>query len=144
MSAPTPIGEARRWLRYAKEDIDAGTAMLHGGMGLPRHVCWLCQQAAEKALKAVLVYLQIEFPYIHDLERLRNLIPADWSIEGRSEDLAELAQWAVESRYPADWPEAQRDDAVRSVRVAEGLFEAVRNALHAHGVVMEHSSDVQR
>lgn len=33
-------------------------------------------------------------------------------------DLADLTVWAVEARYPGDWPEATREDArgvVRSV-----------------------------
>lgn len=45
---------------------------------IPRHVCWLAQQATEKALKAILVFLQIDFPRRHDLDALRNLIPDGW------------------------------------------------------------------
>ncbi|MCY4615587.1 MAG: HEPN domain-containing protein [Chloroflexi bacterium] len=37
--------------------------------------CFHSQQAAEKALKAALVLEGIEFPYVHDLTRLRNLLP---------------------------------------------------------------------
>ena len=47
-----------RWLRYAREDLLAADAMLTQPDFWPRHVCSLAQQAAEKALKAVLVYLQ--------------------------------------------------------------------------------------
>lgn len=54
--------EARRWLRYAQEDLVAAEAMVGQPKMAPRHACWLAQQAAEKALKAVLVFLQIDFP----------------------------------------------------------------------------------
>jgi HEPN domain-containing protein len=36
-------------------------------------IAFLCQQAAEKYLKGVLVFLGEEPPYIHDLDRLRIL-----------------------------------------------------------------------
>ena len=51
--------------------------MLESASIVPRHVCWLAQQAAEKAIKAVLVFLQIDFPRSHDLDALRNLAPDD-------------------------------------------------------------------
>ena len=90
--------EATRWLRYAREDLEAAQAML----GLPhianRHVCWLAQQAAEKAIKAALVFLQVDFPRRHDLDALRTLLPDDWRVRATPPSLATLTQWAVEAR----------------------------------------------
>ena len=40
--------------------------------------CFHSQQAAEKAMKGALVLEGIEFPYVHDLRRLRNLLPDGW------------------------------------------------------------------
>ena len=77
MSGPDRLLETRRWLRYAREDLEAAEGMLESASILPRHVCWLAQQAAEKAIKAVLVFLQIDFPRSHDLDALRNLAPDD-------------------------------------------------------------------
>lgn len=68
--------EARRWMAYAKSDLDAAYALLESGEFFPRQVCFMAQQAGEKALKAILVFLEIPFPQIHDLDRIRELIPA--------------------------------------------------------------------
>jgi len=76
------------------------------------------QQSAEEALKAILVYLQIEYPFSHDLDRLRNLIPDEWSLRTKHADFADLTEWAIESRYPGDWPEATADDAKSAVQEA--------------------------
>jgi HEPN domain-containing protein len=73
--------ETRRWLQYAREDLRAAEAMLGQEEMLPRHVCWLAQQAAEKSLKAVLVFVQVDFPRRHDLDELRNLIPVGWQVK---------------------------------------------------------------
>jgi HEPN domain-containing protein len=121
MSAADPIEEARRWLRFAHEDLRAAETLLQGSDSIPRHVCWLAQQAAEKALKAVLVFLQIDFPKTHDLDALRNLIPDGWQLKPDHPDLASLAEWAVEARYPGDWPEAVERDARLAVEKARAV-----------------------
>ena len=56
-----------RWLRYAREDLALAQALLDEGHRVPRHACWLSQQAAEKAIKAALVFTDGEAPFLHDL-----------------------------------------------------------------------------
>ncbi len=120
MSAPQHEREARRWLRYAQEDLDAAETLADRW---PRHGCWLAQQAAEKALKALLISRQIDFPYSHDLDRLRGLLPPGSSLHAACPDLAELTQWAVEARYPDDLPDLTRDDARRAIVQARQVIE---------------------
>ena len=57
MSEAEPNAEVQRWLRYAQEDLIGAESLIGQRTIASRHVCWLAQQAAEKALKAVLVYL---------------------------------------------------------------------------------------
>ena len=54
---------------------------LSTGAGAPRNVCWLSQQAVEKALKAAFVLEGMDFPHIHDLDRLRNSLPEGWPVK---------------------------------------------------------------
>ena len=48
MNDPELIDEARRWLRFATEDIDAAQALLAPDGASPRHSCFLAQQAAKR------------------------------------------------------------------------------------------------
>lgn len=93
--------EARRWLRFSAEDLQVAHRLLATSPPAPRHVCWLSQQTGEKALKAALVLERIEFPFTHDLDALRNILPDTWGVHQACPDLAELTEWAAESRYPA-------------------------------------------
>ena len=104
MSGPELLArEAQRWLRFATEDLDAARRMLADRSSAPRHVCWHAQQAAERALKAALVLDGIDFPFTHDLNALRNLLPASWTVRAENVDMAELTEWAVQARYPGEW-----------------------------------------
>ena len=90
MATPEVHREAHRWLRFAEEDLTAAHALLDHGSATPRHVCWLAQQAAEKAIKSLLVFLEIDFPRRHDLDFLRNLLPSGLRTKGEHPDLSAL------------------------------------------------------
>jgi len=124
-----------RWLRYAREDLDASqAALIEEGLWVPRHACFMAQQAAEKAIKALLVYLNIDFPRRHDLDALRNLVPEEWSVKQAPLSLQRLTEWAVESRYPGDMPDPDDDDAALAVKTAREVYELVEDDLLSEGV----------
>jgi HEPN domain-containing protein len=78
---------------------------------MPRHSCFLAQQAAEKAIKSVLILLSIEFMYSHDLEYLNTLLPVELQMAETHFDLEGLSLWAVLSRYPGDTAVPADEDA---------------------------------
>lgn len=124
------VQETARWLRYAREDLDAAIA-LH--FGTPRHSCLLAQQSAEKAIKSIYVLLDLRVPRSHDLDMLRNLLPDGWDIKTRFDSLSELSLWAVESRYPGDAPEAATEDASAATALAQSVLYCVQDNLRAKG-----------
>jgi HEPN domain-containing protein len=128
MSAP----ESNRWLAYARSDLDAAHALLHDPDHYPRQVCFLAQQAAEKALKAVLVLLEIEFPFTHDLDRLREMVPAGWRVKTAFPNLYALSIWAVEARYPGDMPQVVEADARGALQTAEAVYQTITDDWQAH------------
>ena len=133
--------DALRWLQFSAEDIDVAGVLLTMIPPATRHVCWLSQQAAEKALKAALVLEGIEFPFTHDLDPLRNRLPEGWSVSTAHIDLAELTQWAVESRCPGDWPEATESDAVSAEREAAAVHDSVVADFRRRGLTAQRASE---
>jgi HEPN domain-containing protein len=139
---PAPTGEreaeVRRWIAAAHSDLRAARAAARSRASLPRHAGFWAQQAAEKALKAVLVDCGIPFPWIHDLDRLRNLIPdpAAWSVTQGPPSLAALTIWAVENRYPSDGPEPDAADAVEAIAAAREVVDRVVVDLLSHGLLL--------
>lgn len=127
------LAATRRWFRQASADLRAAEAAVSNPEMEPNHACFLAQQAAEKAVKTVLVYLQLDFPFTHGLDTLRNLVPEGWRIKEERLQLYDLSRWAVQARYPGDWPDPTEADAREAVRQARAVYEAVLHDLEHHG-----------
>jgi hypothetical protein len=68
-------------------------------------------RSRQQALKAVLIFAGDGFLLRHDLDQLRSLIPAGWPLKQEHPNLGDLAEWAVETRYPGNRPHATAADA---------------------------------
>lgn len=130
MSEPPdwPCGEARRWLLIAEEDLlTARTVLAHQDHAL-RVAGFLAQQAAEKALKAVLAAHDLPVPKIHNLRALAASLPVS-APAIQADDLWRLNPWVVAGRYPDDFPDLMRDEAEELCLAAERVLEVVRRLL---------------
>lgn len=126
MSVKDRVNEGLRWLRYAKEDLDAATDGLTDGTLRPRHVCYHAQQSAEKSLKAALLLAGRDFPFTHDLDVLADLLPSESPVRRARIGLGWLTEWVVEGRYPSEWKEATEADAVKALDRAKRVHDLVR------------------
>ncbi len=95
----TVPGSAEDWLRYARSDLKLAGIDQPEGV-LLESLCFHAQQATEKALKAVFVFLDLEFPRTHNIRTLLDQLPDSISIPSKVEESAGLTDYAVESRYP--------------------------------------------
>ena len=137
MQTADRLTDTTRWLRYAEEDLTTAETFLGHPRVPPRQACWFAQQSAEKALKAVLIFLQIDFRRTHDLNVLRDLLPESWQFKTAHPDLSNLSRWAVEARYPEDMQGATETDASEAVEQARAVWTSVSNALAEHGYRVE-------
>ena len=70
------LSVVREWLEKADNDLkNAAYTLTLGAEGPTDTICFHSQQCVEKCLKAFLVFIEIDFPKIHDIEELINLIP---------------------------------------------------------------------
>src|SRR5262249_55491280 len=67
-----PADDPREWLNRARSNLALAKAK-RKGIYL-EDLCFDAQQAAEKAIKALLIKLNVSFPYVHDLSELLTLV----------------------------------------------------------------------
>jgi HEPN domain-containing protein len=124
MSGAPDLSEARAWLRFAERDLRSASMVSDAPDADPAAACFFAQQAAEKALKALLVATEASIPRTHDLRELRSRIPRQIAIEVSDEQLTETSDWAAKSRYPGDWREPLACDATAAITVAHRVVNA--------------------
>ncbi len=114
------------WIQFADADLVAARLLLESSVP-PRIPAWHAQQAAEKALKAVLVSWNAPVVKTHDVADLARIT----ALAGLPSlaDLAELTAPAVQYRYPDDLPDVSAEEAQWAVETAEAALAAVRAAL---------------
>ena len=127
------LEDTTRWLRYAEEDLITAETFLGHPHVPPRQSCWLAQQAAEKALKAALIFLQIDFRRTHDLVELRDMFPESWQLKKTYPNLSNLTKWIIEARYPEQIQDATEAEAIEAVKQARAIMTSVSTALTEHG-----------
>ncbi len=67
-----PPEDPREWLSRARSNLVLAKAE---GQGIYlEDLCFNIQQAAEKAIKALLIRHGVEFPYVHDIAELLTLL----------------------------------------------------------------------
>jgi len=66
-SPSPPAGSPHSWLAHAKSDLRITQICRSDSGVLPNQTVFHAQQAAEKAIKAVLLEHEIRFPRTHDL-----------------------------------------------------------------------------
>ena len=133
MSPPDPTDIARRWLRWADEDLALAEHTAADSDVVARGACVWAHQAAEKALKALLILRDIDPPKLHDLDRLTQRLPDDEGQAFGRIELPELTRWSMEGRFPADLDEATHADAVRAIAVARQVLAMVRPRITPEG-----------
>ncbi len=116
---PEP-GSAEDWLRHPRSDLVLARQEPGGGI-IAETLCFHAQQAAEKAIKAVLVSHGLAFPKTHSIERLVDLLPLTMNRTRELETAHDLTVYATELRYPGRREPAE-EDLREALRLAEAVF----------------------
>ena len=127
----------QRWLSKARTDLTLASVILEQGPDMdPWVCCFHAQQAAEKALKAVLVAQGAEPPFIHNLVALQALMPRDLDLDATVAELADLSASARGTRYVTDADGSEDptwDEAKQAVLIAGRVLAAIRTYLGEPG-----------
>jgi len=117
---------ANKWIKKAGKDLLSAERELSFEDPITDTVCFHCQQAIEKYLKAFLVYHQIYFPKTHRIMDLIELCATkDPSFKDKLQDADNLTDYAVELRYPDVSFEPGIEDANEAFEIAKKVKEFV-------------------
>jgi HEPN domain-containing protein len=115
---------ARQWVAKANNDLLNADNNLRSEKIPFDTVCFHCQQAVEKLLKAYLVFTRESPPVTHDLMLLlEKVLKRNPEAEKLRDYLAILMPYAVEIRYPDDLFMPTEEDAKEAREAAESIVK---------------------
>ena len=118
-----------QWLSHAQSNLDRARGGKTQDTILYEDLCFDCQQAAEKSLKALLVACDLESPHTHIIAHLlETLERSGMKIPEVVKSSSDLTEYAVHTRYPGLYEPV----------TAKEFREALAVAEHVHTWVVTH------
>jgi HEPN domain-containing protein len=113
-------GSPKEWVSHAESDLRLARLGSMDPQIFRGQVCFHAQQAAEKAIKGVLLFRGIEFPLTHDIEELLEIAEDQGLIIPEEiQEADHLTPYAVETRYPGYLEEITGEDVNNALQMAE-------------------------
>jgi len=120
----------RKWFEYAEMDYNVA---VHDKSFHPvpiEIICYHCQQAGEKAIKAVLAYYDETIPHIHDIYRLLEACKVHVpELVSLASETKKLTDYAAITRYPNDI-ELEIIDMNQALEYAGKILEKVKDIIN--------------
>lgn len=116
--SPDKADAPLRWIDNARADLALASIPLPPGVTYEQ-LSFHAQQAAEKALKAVLLKCRVDFPFIHNLQALIDLLPSELFLPPELVCAVDLNPYAVTTRYPGEAEPVTEDEYREALRAAE-------------------------
>jgi HEPN domain-containing protein len=117
---------ALEWLNLALSNLERANLGKQNESIYYEDLCFDCQQSVKKSFKAILIFNQIEFPYVHSISKLLEIIEAHGiTIPNIIRDSVILSEYAVETRYPGDYEPVDIEEYLTALKIAKFIYEWV-------------------
>ena len=116
------------WIARAKSSLELAQTKII------RHIhyedlCFQSQQAAEKALKGLLIYYNVEPEFTHNIEILLTELEKFTEIPDNVKETMKLTIYAVQTRYPGGYDEITKKEYEESIKIAQDCINWVESKI---------------
>lgn len=124
--------EVLNWFEEAKADLKHSMSSV--GIGDYNWACFAAHQAAEKALKSLILHVLGEYPRGHDLVKLYSMVKDLVTLNINLTSLVTLSTYYTQARYPnagVERPsrEITREQAEEALKTAGKIIDEVSKAI---------------
>ena len=117
------------WLKRAYSSLELAK-FSNNELVFYEDLCYQAQQAAEKGLKALLIYYGVEPQKTHSLFILLQELENFTELNDEIKDVLKLYNFAVQTRYPGDYDIIERAEYEESILIAEKCLKWVEEKLY--------------
>jgi HEPN domain-containing protein len=117
----------QKWVAKSFNDLESAKKLAKGENPILDTDIYHCQQSAEKAIKAFLVFNDINFPKTHDLSLLVEFcINIDKDFDFIYDEAEFLTPLSTEYRYPDDVLEPSLDEFKEALKCANKVYDFIK------------------
>ncbi len=124
------LNDPQKWLKYALADLKLAQIQLPEGT-MYEQLCFLLQQSVEKSLKGLLVHHDVDFPRIHNIQGLIDLLPAGIPRSELLLNASRLSHYAVIVRYPGEDEPIEEDEYLQALEIAREVVSWVSKEIRS-------------
>jgi len=121
-------GSAADWLRRAQSNLALASVKRPSPVML-EDLCFHAQQAAEKALKALLVSGGADVPRTHNIRTLLDIVAGKCSIPSQIQHASILTEYVVSGRYPGESEPITDEDYTEALSLAVSVVQWVEQQM---------------
>ena len=118
----------KEWIKRAKSSYHYSIATVDDYVGY-EDLCYQAQQAAEKAIKALMIYHGIEPEHTHNIRKLLDELEKHVEVDERVKDAVDLTKFAVVTRYPGDYDEVTENMYLKAIKTAKTCLDWVESKI---------------
>ena len=87
----------------------------------------------KKAIKALLIHYGDEFPKVHSFSVLLERLQKYTVVPPCVEDVLELSDYAIQTRYPGDYYPVTEEEYRRAIGISQAVFKWVQKVIRGKG-----------
>jgi HEPN domain-containing protein len=118
----------KSWIERAKSSFEISRLTVNNNVYY-EDLCYQSQQAAEKALKGLLICYGVEPEFTHNIGILLNELEKFTVIPENIKEAIKLTKYAVITRYPGEYDEITKEAYEESIKIAKDCLEWAENKI---------------
>ena len=119
-------GSVAEWNKSARSNLERAKVGRISDAIMYEDLCFDCQQAAEKSIKALLISRDKKFPPIHSIAGLLEIVAdAGIDVPQSIQEAVILTDYAVKTRYPGEGEPVTKEEYEESVDLAIAVYDWV-------------------
>jgi HEPN domain-containing protein len=116
------------WIDRAKSSLEMAKTRV-SNLVYYEDLCYQAQQAAEKGIKGLLIYYNVEPQFTHNLGLLLNELEEKTEIPENVKEITKLTKYAVQTRYPGEYDDITKENYEEGIKIAAMFLEWVQNKI---------------
>jgi len=118
------------WLKRARSSLELAKAS-DNELVFYEDLCFQAQQAVEKGIKGLLIYYGVEPEKTHNLSVLLLALEKHTKINDEIKEILKLQSYAVQTRYPGEYIQVEREEYDKSIAIAEKCLKWVERKIES-------------